>query len=45
MRQQLGKMTKEEAENLLNALKNEEGELNFVPSGHGNNENDIEKDW
>ncbi len=44
-RQQLGKMTKEEAENLLNALKNEEGELNFVPSGHGKNENDVEKDW
>jgi Ca-activated chloride channel family protein len=43
-RQQLGKMTKEEAESLLNALKNEEGELNFVPSGSdpGNN---IDKDW
>jgi Ca-activated chloride channel family protein len=45
LRQQLGKMTKEEAESLLNALKNEEGELNFVPSGRGNNENDIDKDW
>lgn len=45
LRQQLGKMTREEAEKLLNALKNEEGELNFVPSGHGNNENDIDKDW
>jgi Ca-activated chloride channel family protein len=45
LRQQLGKMTREEAESLLNALKNEEGELNFVPSGRGNNENDIEKDW
>jgi len=44
-RQQLGKMTKEEAESLLNALKNEEGELNFVPSGHGNNDNNIDKDW
>jgi Ca-activated chloride channel family protein len=45
-RQQLGKMTREEAESLLNALKNEEGELNFVPSdsGPGNN-NDIDKDW
>lgn len=30
-RRELGKMTREEAENLLNALKNEEGELNFVP--------------
>lgn len=45
LRQQLGKMTKEEAEKLLNALKNEEGELNFVPSGRGNNENDVDKDW
>jgi Ca-activated chloride channel homolog len=44
LRQQLGKMTKEEAEKMLNALKNEEGELNFVPSG-GNNQNDVEKDW
>jgi Ca-activated chloride channel family protein len=45
-RQQPGKMTKEEAESLLNALKNEEGELNFVPSdsASGNN-NDIDKDW
>ena len=45
MRQQLGKMTREEAEKLLNALKNEEGELNFVPSGRGNNENDVDRDW
>jgi Ca-activated chloride channel family protein len=44
VRQQLGKMTKEEAEKMLNALKNEEGELNFVPSG-ANNQNDVEKDW
>ncbi len=44
-RVQSGKMTKEEAESLLNALKNEEGELNFVPSGHSSNENDIDKDW
>jgi Ca-activated chloride channel family protein len=44
VRQQLGKMTKEEAEKMLNALKNEEGELNFVPSGT-NNQNDVEKDW
>ncbi len=44
VRQQLGKMTKEEAEKMLNALKNEEGELNFVPSGT-NNQNDVKKDW
>lgn len=47
MRQQLGKMTKEEAERLLNALKNEEGELNFVPAGRNNRKtnNSTEKDW
>jgi Ca-activated chloride channel family protein len=44
-RQQLGKMTREEAESLLNALKNEEGELNFVPSDRGIDGNDIDKDW
>ncbi|MFH0782717.1 MAG: VWA domain-containing protein [Pseudomonadota bacterium] len=43
MRQQLGKMTKEEAEQLLNALKNQEGNLNFVPSGH--KEKEIDRDW
>ncbi|MGW8193349.1 MAG: vWA domain-containing protein [Desulforhopalus sp.] len=41
-RQQLGKMTREEAERLLNALKNEEGELNFVPSV---NNDTPAKDW
>lgn len=44
-RQQLGKMTREEAESLLNALKNEEGELNFVPTDRGINGNDLDKDW
>lgn len=44
MRQKQGKMTKEEAEQLLNALKNQEGELNFVPSGSAG-ENETEKDW
>ena len=44
MRQKQGKMTKEEAEQLLNALKNQEGKLNFIPSGSAN-ENDTEKDW
>ncbi len=42
---QAGKMTKEEALSLLNALKNEEGELNFVPSGSKNTENDVHNDW
>lgn len=45
LRQQMGKMTKEEAERMLNALKNEEGELNFVPSGRGNNDNAVDRDW
>ena len=41
-RRELGKMTKEEAENLLNALKNEEGELNFVPGGQ---DAPVGRDW
>ncbi|MBU1566578.1 MAG: VWA domain-containing protein [Proteobacteria bacterium] len=45
MRQKLGKMTKEEAEQLLNALKNQEGNLNFVPSGRRAKEKDIDRDW
>lgn len=44
MRQKQGKMTKEEAERLLNALKNQEGELNFIPSASAD-ENETEKDW
>jgi Ca-activated chloride channel family protein len=44
-RQQLGKMTKEEAERLLNALKNEEGNLNFVPSGRRAKDKEIDRDW
>jgi Ca-activated chloride channel homolog len=45
MRQQLGKMTKEEAERMLNALKNDEGNLNFVPSGRSAKEKAIDRDW
>jgi len=30
---------------LLNALKNEEGALNFVPSDRQSTENDVNKDW
>jgi len=44
-RQQLGKMTKKEAERLLDGLKNEEGELNFVPSGQPAGTNPNERDW
>ena len=44
IRQREGKMTKEEAERLLNALKNQEGELNFIPSGSAADK-ETEKDW
>lgn len=45
-RQQQGKMTREEAERLLNGLKNEEGELNFVPASRSEkNNNSIERNW
>jgi len=44
-RQQLGKMTRKEAKRMLDALKNEEGKLNFVPSGAADNEQNVERDW
>ncbi len=46
-RHSMGKMTREEAKQLLNSLKDEEGELNFIPaSGQGTADNQtIEKDW
>jgi len=44
-RQQQGKMTKEEAERLLNGLKSEEGELNFVPQDRGAETNSNMRDW
>ena len=40
-----GKMTAREAENLLNALKSEEGKLNFVPQGIGNGNDQPERNW
>lgn len=42
-----GKMTREEARQLLNSLKDEEGELNFVPSARTDRARDQEpaKDW
>jgi Ca-activated chloride channel family protein len=42
-----GKMTREEARQLLNSLKDEEGELNFVPTGvsEGTKDQKISKDW
>jgi Ca-activated chloride channel homolog len=45
LRRQLGKMTKEEAERLLNGLKNEEGNLNFVPSGQRSTQTNPDRDW
>ncbi|MBW2658494.1 MAG: VWA domain-containing protein [Deltaproteobacteria bacterium] len=44
-RQQQGKMTREEAERLLNGLKSEEGELNFVPSAQNKESNNGERNW
>ncbi|MEN8200152.1 MAG: VWA domain-containing protein [Thermodesulfobacteriota bacterium] len=46
-RRQQGKMTREEATQLLNSLKDEEGELNFVPSAAGAKAKDHppQKDW
>ncbi len=44
-RQQQGKMTKEEAERLLNGLKSEEGELNFVPLDRGTKNSSNVRDW
>jgi hypothetical protein len=43
-RRMMGKMTEEEAKNLLNSLKREQGELNFIPQGTGNEE-PVDKDW
>jgi len=44
-RQQQGKMTKEEAERLLNGLRSEEGELNFVPRNRDIETNSNARDW
>ncbi|WP_136796078.1 VWA domain-containing protein [Desulfosediminicola ganghwensis] len=44
-RRELGKMTREEAENLLNELKSEEGDLNFVPGYQGTTDNSSGRDW
>ena len=43
-RRQQGKMTREEAKNLLNSLKGEQGELNFIPQGTGTADNET-RDW
>ena len=38
-------LTREEAENLLNELKSEEGDLNFVPGYQGTTDNSSGRDW
>ncbi len=43
-RRQQGKMTREEAKNLLESLKGEQGELNFIPQGTGTADNE-DRDW
>ncbi len=43
-RRMMGKMTEEEAKNLLNSLKGEQGELNFVPQGSADDK-PVGKDW
>lgn len=44
-RREQGKMTSEEAEQLLNTLKNEEEELNFVPAPGRFEESEPKRDW
>jgi Ca-activated chloride channel family protein len=44
-RRKQGKMTKEDAEQLLNSLKNEEGKLNFLPTGEKNKDDAPRRDW
>jgi Ca-activated chloride channel family protein len=40
-----GQMSKEDAEQLLNSLKDEEGRLNFVPNLGNSNDNEPKRDW
>ena len=44
-RRQQGKMTRGEAVNLLDALKNEEGRLEFVPGKTGSSEQSVDRNW
>jgi Ca-activated chloride channel homolog len=44
-RRKQGKMTQEDAEQLLNSLKNEEGKLNFLPTGGKNKDDAPRRDW
>ncbi len=44
-RRKQGKMTRAEAANLLDALKNEEGRLEFIPNNSGKGQQAVQKDW
>ncbi|HHD57070.1 MAG TPA: VWA domain-containing protein [Desulfobulbaceae bacterium] len=44
-RRKQGKMTRAEAANLLDALKNEEGRLEFIPNNTTKGEQPVPKDW
>ena len=47
-RRQPGEMTSEEAEDLLDSLKGEEGDTPFVPAaqgGAGNRDDEDRRDW
>ena len=44
-RRQQGKMTRAEAANLLDALKSEEGRLEFIPNNTTNGGQPVQKDW
>ncbi len=44
-RRRQGKMTRAEAASLLDALKNEEGRLEFIPNTGGNGQQPVQKDW
>ncbi len=44
-RRQQGKMTSREARSLLDALKDEEGRLDFIPQAKGNNQEHPLKNW
>ncbi|XOF33639.1 MAG: VWA domain-containing protein [Candidatus Electrothrix sp. YB6] len=43
-RRMMGRMTEQEAKNLLDSLKGEQGELNFIPQGAPDDE-PVRKDW
>ena len=44
-RRKLGKMTRGEATNLLDALKDEEGRLEYIPGQTRKNDQPVSRDW